>query len=107
MRVLLDENIDRLLKPLFPADLVIATVRERGWQGRSNGELLRAAQSEFDALVTMDTSLEHQQNLSQFKLAVLVVRARSNAYSDIAPLVPRIAEALRTVEPGTVVHISA
>jgi predicted nuclease of predicted toxin-antitoxin system len=75
MRVLLDENIDRSLKPLFSTDFEVVTVSERGWQGRSNGELLRAAEQEFDALLTMDANLEHQQNLRLFKLAVVVVRA--------------------------------
>ena len=30
LRVLLDENVDRLLKPLFDADLDVVTVREHG-----------------------------------------------------------------------------
>lgn len=51
MRVLLDENIDRLLKPLFAVAFEVLAVRERGWQGKSNGELLRAAEQEFDAFV--------------------------------------------------------
>ena len=33
MRVLLDENIDRLLKPLFAVELEVLTARECGWQG--------------------------------------------------------------------------
>ena len=35
MRVLLDENIDRLLKELFAARFEVITVRERGWQGKA------------------------------------------------------------------------
>ena len=33
MRVLLDENIDRLLKLLFAVEFEVLTVRECGWQG--------------------------------------------------------------------------
>ena len=107
MRVLLDENIDRSLKPLFSTDFEVVTVSERGWQGRSNGELLRAAEQEFDALLTMDANLEHQQNLRLFKLAVVVVRASSNAYSAVAPLMPKVNDVLRDIEAGSVVHVSA
>lgn len=57
MRVLLDENIDRRLKPLFDPAFQVVTVLERGWDGLRNGELLRAARAEFDALLTMDRNL--------------------------------------------------
>jgi len=77
MRVLLDENVDRLLKHLFDPKFQVMTVRERGWQGMKNGMLLRAAAEEFDAFVTMDRNLEFQQNLSKLNLAVVVVRTKS------------------------------
>ena len=49
MRILLDENIDRLLKSLFAPEFEVMTVSERGWEGKANGELLRFAEREFDA----------------------------------------------------------
>ena len=104
MRVLLDENIDQLLKGLFPPEFEVVTVRERGWQGKTNGELLRLAEQEFDALVTMDKNLGHQQNLRILKLGVVVLRAMSNAYSVVAPLVPNVNEALRSIRHGEVVY---
>lgn len=105
MRVLLDENVDRLLKGLFAPEFEVVTAQERGWQGKVNGELLRAAQREFDALVTMDRNLEHQQNLRALDLGVVVLRARSNAYSFVAPLMPEVNEALRSIQPGEVIHV--
>lgn len=104
MRVLLDENIDRLLKPLFALEFEVLTVRECGWHGKANGELLRIAAREFDAFVTMDASLEYQQNVSVLKLCVIVVRATSNAYSAVAPM-PKVNEALSSAQPGRVVHV--
>jgi hypothetical protein len=68
MRVLLDEQIDKRLKPLFDPSFVLLTVKERGWDGLKNGNLLRAAQAEFDALVTMDRGIPHQQNLGALTL---------------------------------------
>lgn len=107
MRVLLDENIDRLLKELFAADFDVVTVREQGWHGKANGELLRAAEQEFDAFVTMDRNLEHQQNLRALKLGVVVLQATSNAYSVVSPLMPKVNEALRSIRVGDVVHVAA
>lgn len=75
MRVLLDENVDELLKGLFGSDFEVLTVRERGWAGKANGELLRAAEHEFEAMVTMDRNLQYQQNLRVLQLGVVVIRA--------------------------------
>ena len=106
VRVLLDENIDGLLKELFAEDIDVLTVRECGWDGKSNGELLRVAAPEFDALVTMDKNLEHQQDLGVLDLAVIVSRARSNAYPVVAPLMPEVNEAIRAARAGEVVHVT-
>jgi hypothetical protein len=54
-------------------------VAEAGWAGKKNGELLRLDKKEFDALVSTDKGMPHQQNLSRFDLAVVLLRARSNA----------------------------
>ncbi|CAN5671226.1 hypothetical protein BH20ACT10_BH20ACT10_13510 [soil metagenome] len=54
MRVLLDENVDSLLASLFDERCEVSTVRARKWDGKKNGELLRLAEVEFDAFVTMD-----------------------------------------------------
>ncbi len=106
MRALLDENVERLLKELFATDFKVVTVSERGWSGKKNGELLRLAERGFEAFVTMDKNLEHQQNLVAFDLAVVVLRAPSNASPAVAPLIPTVNAVLRTMRPGTVVHVA-
>lgn len=107
MRVLLDENIDRFLKGLFADEFEVMTVSDCGWQGKANGELLRAAEQEFDAFVTMDQNLEYQQNLRTPNLGVIVLRARSNAYKVVASLMPKVNEVLRSIQPGQVVYVPA
>ena len=47
---------------------------EAGWAGKKNGELLRLDKKEFDALVSTDKGMPHQQNLSRFDLAVVLAR---------------------------------
>ena len=63
MRVLLDENIPVDLAGLLGGHDA-QTVSGLGWDGVKNGELLRRMQGTFDALVTMDRNLPHQQNLA-------------------------------------------
>lgn len=107
MRVLLDENVDRRLKQYFDPDFEVLTVTERGWSGKKNGELLRAAEVEFDALITMDRNTEHQQNVSALALGIVVISARSNRRQDVAPAMPAVNQALRTLRPGQLVRVAA
>ena len=92
MRVLLDENVDRLLKSRFDHGVEVLTVDDCGWKGMKNGDLLRTAHIEFDVFVTMDKNLEYQQNLGAFDLSFVVIRAKSNSYLDVEPLMPKINE---------------
>ncbi len=100
-RVLLDENIDRLIRPLFDKRLVVESVDTQGWKGMRNGVLLQAASAEFDVFVTMDKSLQFQQNIQSFEIALVVVRAVSNSIVHIAPLMPKINTAVLDAAYGT------
>ena len=86
MRILLDEMLPRRLARLFAPEMEAVTVRQRGWGEKTNGELIEAAQEEFDALVTMDRGIPHQQNLTDVDLAIVVLEAQSNRLEDLAPL---------------------
>ena len=99
MRVLLDENLPRGLASELEGHEVV-TVQPAGWSGVKNGELLRRAQHLFDVLLTMDRSLQHQQNLNVLRLSVLIVRAPSNRMVHLKPLVGSILQALDELQPG-------
>ena len=61
MRLLLDENLPKRLKADFP-EHEIFTVRDKGWNGIKNGELLQLMVADnFNALLTFDKNLQHQQ----------------------------------------------
>ena len=96
-----DENVNRRLRRYFGEEYEVSTVAERGWSGKSNGELLRLAEKEFDVLLTTDKGLPHQQNLAVFDLAVILLRAASNSYEDLAPLMQEAIAALSSATPGT------
>lgn len=107
MRVLLDENIDRRLKILFDCNCTIVTVKEYGWGGKRNGELLRLANAEFDVFITMDKGIEYQQNIDGFKLSIIIIHAHSNRRQDVALAMPNINEILNTVQKGVIIHVMA
>ena len=99
MRVLLDECLPRRLGRDL-AQHYVRTVPEMGWASTRNGALLRLAESEFDVFLTVDRKLQHQQKLSVFEIAVIVLVARSNRLLDLRPLIPRIREALLKARSG-------
>ncbi len=98
MRILLDEMMPRKLKRFFPRDVEVVTVQERGWDSLENGDLLQAARDEFDALVTTDRGIPHQQDLSGIGLAVLVLEAKSNRLEHLSPLVEEADAVLRRAD---------
>ncbi|HEX8161682.1 MAG TPA: DUF5615 family PIN-like protein [Pyrinomonadaceae bacterium] len=103
MRLLLDECTPRRLKRDFTGHAV-STVEEAGLKGLKNGQLLRAAAGNFDALVTVDQNLPHQQNLSFLNLSILLLIARSNRYQDLQPPAAQALNALEQISPGEIVR---
>ena len=106
MRVLLDENLDWRVVRYFDPDFQVTTVSRQGWKGMRNGELLEQASATFDALVTMDKGIEHQQNLRKYKIGVILISARSNRLEDVQPAMLRVNVALREVQSGHVIHVT-
>ncbi|HEX8665596.1 MAG TPA: DUF5615 family PIN-like protein [Beijerinckiaceae bacterium] len=101
MRVLLDECVDwRLARVLVGHD--VKTVRQMGWTGLKNGELLTLASVHFDVFVTVDRNLAFQQQTTRFRLATVVLHARTNRLADLLPLVPRLLAALESAKSGAV-----
>jgi hypothetical protein len=106
VRVLLDESLPKRLGAFLKPNEV-ATVAQRGWRGLSNGDLLTKAAAEFDVLVTADRRMQHQQNLSRYPIAVIVLIARKNRLVDYEPLVPALLRAIDAARPGEITHVAA
>jgi hypothetical protein len=71
-----------------------------GWGDFDDGPLLDAMADRFDALITVDKSLPKQQNVSQGRFGVVLLRARSNRLAELLPLVPDLIEILKDLGPG-------
>ena len=76
MRILLDQGTPAPLRTALVGHQV-STAHELGWAALSNGELLAAAEDDFDVLVTTDRNLRHQQNLTGRRLSILVLPTTS------------------------------
>ena len=106
-RVLLDENLDWRLKSSFDTSVDVSTVRDKGWDGLENGELLQVAESEFDVLVTLDRNLQYQQHIAELDLAIILISCRTSRRSDIEPVMPAVNRAVQESRPGTVTTVAA
>ena len=106
MHILLDENI-----PVdFAADLrghEVSTVAGLGWSGVLNGELMLRAAGCCDAFVTLDRSIEFQQNVAALPFGVIVVRAVSNRMVHLRPLASAILAAIDAAKPGQLQKVGA
>lgn len=105
MRILLDEDLDVRLRHHFGEGAVVETVSYRGWKGLDNGELLRLAEQDFDVLVTMDKNIPHQRSLSNFDIAVVILRAHSKDLADLIEVMPEVRRILPTVRVGGAVEV--
>ncbi len=76
MRILFDQGTPVALKQHFP-DHQVQTAFELGGSRLTNGDLLAAAEENFEVFVTTDQNLRYQQSLSGRKLAVLVLPTTS------------------------------
>jgi predicted nuclease of predicted toxin-antitoxin system len=106
MRLLLDESVPRRLRRGLP-NHDVRTVVEMGWSGVKNGELLALAAAEFDAFITVDKNLPHQQNLATLPVAVVVLDALSVDLASLLPLVPQLELALASLKARVFVRVSA
>jgi len=105
MLLLLDECVPRPLK----RDLIGHDVRhvvDMGWSSKRNGELLRLmVAAGFETLLTVDQSLEFQQNLQASGIGVVLVLAKTNRVKELRPMVPQILDALAKVTAGTLIRV--
>jgi hypothetical protein len=95
MKILLDESLPRKLRNDFGGDHQVWTVRDKGWLGKKNGELLRLLiENGFELFVTIDRNLSYQQNLSRLPITIFVLCAKDNRRETLQLLIPKLFERL-------------
>ncbi len=106
MRLLLDECVPRKLRRELKGHEVL-TVQEAGWAGVKNGALLREAEGLFDALLTVDQGVQHQQNLAGLRISVIIMVAESNDIDDLRPLIGGVLDSLDRLQPGQIQRVGS
>ncbi len=103
MRVVIDASIDpRLVEAFVGHD--VQTLFDLGWQHLKDNVLVR--QLECDVFVTADRGFEHQHNLKSLSFGIVVLHVARNKIDFYRPLFPELRNAIATVRPGHVVHVS-
>lgn len=97
MRVLFDQGTPVPLRN-YLGEHKVATAAEMGWSRLSNGQLLDAAENQFDVLITTDQALRSQQNLRDRKLAVLILPFAS--WPRLKPNAEKIVSRVAAVRAG-------
>src|SRR5258705_1420632 len=97
-RVLLDHCVPRTFRNLL-LNCDVATAVQMTWAQLKNGELLDAAEAAgFDALITADTNLRYQQNLSTRHIAI--IELPTNRLRLVVHYAPQVNAILAAIAPG-------
>jgi len=92
MKVLFDQGTPVPLRDYLKQHTVHTTA-ERRWSTLKNGDLLDVAEADsYDAFITTDQNLRHQQNLTARRIRIIVLK--STSWPRIAKRVSRIQAAL-------------
>jgi hypothetical protein len=92
LRVLFDHNVDRRFRRHLTGH-EIRTAREMRWETLTNGVLLAtAAAAGYEALLSLDKKLRHEQNLATLPLPVVILDSVSNALPQVLPFAPFVLE---------------
>jgi hypothetical protein len=106
VRILLDECIDENIRHYFGRH-ECHTCRYAGLKGLANGELLTAAeQAGYEAFITVDKNMPHEQNLRGRGISVIVLEGRSTAFDDLVPLISEVLIGVDVLQRGQVLRIA-
>lgn len=83
-----------------------ATTQEQNWADALNGELLALAEENgFDVMLTADANIKNQQNLTNRRISILVLRAFNNRLATHTEMLDDIHQALTAIQPGEIIEV--
>lgn len=108
IKILLDECLPKKLKfriDELDSEFTTKTTPEMGWASLTNGKLLSVAEKEFDVFITSDKNLSFQQAIPSTSIQVLLLKAKTNTYKDLIPLIEQLRSVIKAHEPGKFIEI--
>src|SRR5258708_19954660 len=104
MLVLFDQGTPVPIRPFLKGH-VVKTAAQVGWDTLQNGALLTAAEEAgFQVLVTPDKNIRHQQNLSDRKIAIVVLG--SPQWPFVRPHVQHVVLAVNGATPASYPNVN-
>ncbi len=103
MRVVIDASIDPRLVEAFVGHHV-QTLFDLGWQYLKDNVLVKKL--DCDVFVTADRGFLHQHKLKSLPFGIVIVHVDRNKIDFYRPLFPQLRNAITTVTPGHVIHVS-
>lgn len=105
MRILIDECLNWRLSRALPGHYAVS-VHKAGLARLKNGVLLAAAvQQKFDVFLTGDRNLSFQQNTTELDIAIIVLEAVGTQLHQTLPLMPKVLDVLKSIQPKQVIKI--
>jgi Domain of unknown function (DUF5615) len=103
MKILFDQGTPTPLRRALTGHEV-STAYEMAWTQLDNGALLKAADKQFDVLITTDRNLRYQQNLAGYRLAILVLPTTN--WPEIRVHEAQVVAAVNALRPGDFVELN-
>jgi hypothetical protein len=103
MRVLFDHNIPSGAARALAHHEVTEAI-QRGWERISNGQLIANAEAaRFDVLLTADKKIRYQQNLTNRRVALVVIS--NPTWRILRKHLDRVTAAIDTATPGSYAEV--
>jgi hypothetical protein len=103
MRILFDQGTPVPIAR-YLAEHTVGISADLGWDRLRNGDLLAIAEeSGYELLLTTDKNLRYQQNLTERKIAIVVIGHAQ--WPTLEPHVERIVEAVNAAIPGSYAEV--
>jgi len=99
MFILFDQGTPVPIRPYLQVHTV-RTAFEQGWATLINGDLLQVAEEAgFDLLLTTEKNMHYQQNLSNRKIAIVVLGQQQ--WPRLRPYIQHVIDAVDAATPGS------
>lgn len=102
MRILFDQGVPLPLRVFLPDHQVQSAFR-RGWANLKNGQLISAAEGEFDLIVTTDKNWKYQQRVTDRTVGILVLSSPN--WPELRTRIDEIVLAINRARPGDYVEL--
>lgn len=103
MKILLDECVPWPLRHLL-VNHSCTNAQTKGWGGLRNGELLDRAEAEFHLFISSDQNIRYQQNLSERRIAILVIS--TNDIQRLRAADELVQDAVNKIQPADFIQLN-